>query len=112
VEREITVNVTDYEITITYSPDPMVLEAGGQDGSIIVSVPFASNFSFTSTVICSTNCVQITEVLSILPNKNSWDIIPVNSGNGVITVSATATIGSGDHTKVKTKTETINVTVN
>ncbi len=112
VEKVITVNVTDYEISITYSPDPMVLEAGGQDGSITVNFPFTSNISFSNPVLtCSSSCVKI--VPPILPlYEYNYSIVPQSAGNGVITVSATATIGSGDNTKVKTKTETINVTVN
>jgi len=112
VEKVITVNVTDYEITITYSPDPMVLEAGGLGGSITVNFPFISNISFSNPVLTSSsNCVNI--VPPMLPlYEYDYSIVPQSVGNAVITVSATATIGSGDNTKVKTKTETINVTVN
>ena len=93
VEKTIIVNVTEFEISIAYSPNPMVLNNGGQDGSITVNVPFESSISLFSVANCSSNCVQLQELLSINPMEDDYSVIPVNAGTGIITVSATATVG-------------------
>ncbi len=107
VEKTIIVNVTEFEISIAYSPNPMVLNNGGQDGSITVNVPFESSISLFSVANCSSNCVQLQELLSINPMEDDYSVIPVNAGTGIITVSATATVGSKTYSKVVT----IDVTV-
>lgn len=98
VEKTVVVNVTEFEITITYSPDPMTLTAGGQDGSITVSVPFESSISFYSVANCTSNCVQLNELPLLM--GNSYSVVPVSVGTGIITVSATATVGSKTYNKV------------
>lgn len=109
VEKTIVVNVSEFEITITYSPNPMTLTAGGQDGSINVNVPFESSISLFSVANCTSNCVQLNEIPLLM--GDSFSVVPVSAGTGVITVSATATVGSGEQTKSYYKVANIEVTV-